>query len=160
MRRWFALPCLALPITLSACGVPEAEASATAYSVEVDYMLQCQGCHLSGGEGFPENDVPRLAGEMGKFLNVEGGRAYLVQVPGAASSDLSDERLAGVLNWMVDRFSPGEAPADFQPYDAAEVARLRAQPLLETRAVRAALIAKVDAWEADETRSEAHRDPN
>lgn len=160
MRCWPALLAAPLAIGLASCGVTEAEASAPAYSVEVDYMLQCQGCHLPGGEGFPANDVPRLAGEMGKFLNVEGGRAYLVQVPGAASSDLSNERLAGVLNWMVMRFSPGQVPTDFKPYTASEVAHFRAQPLVETRAARAALITKVSAWEADETRSEAHRDPN
>ncbi|MEO0589804.1 MAG: hypothetical protein AAFZ11_04500 [Pseudomonadota bacterium] len=160
MRCWPALLAAPLAIGLASCGVTEAEASAPTYSVEVDYMLQCQGCHLPGGEGFPANDVPRLAGEMGKFLNVEGGRAYLVQVPGAASSDLSDERLAGVLNWMVHEFSPGAAPEDFKPYTASEVAHFRAQPLVETRAARAALIAKVDAWEADKTRSEAHLDPN
>ena len=160
MTRWGALLAVPLVASLSACGAAEAEASAPANSVQVDYMLQCQGCHLPGGEGFPDKDVPRLAGEMGKLLNVEGGRAYLVQVPGAASSDLSDERLANVLNWMVQEFSPGQAPADFKPYDGAEIARLRAQPLLGTRAVRAALMTKVSAWEAGQNRSETHRDPN
>ncbi|MEO1730289.1 MAG: cytochrome c [Pseudomonadota bacterium] len=160
MRRWAALLVTPLATGLASCGVAEAEASAPAYSVQVDYMLQCQGCHLPNGEGFPANDVPKLAGEISKFLNVEGGRDYLVQVPGAASSDLSDERLANVLNWMVQEFSPSQVPADFKPYDAAEVARLRARPLLETRAARAALITKVSAWEAGQTRLEARRDPN
>ena len=161
-NTWLAATLLMSLSLLSGCGPQpqEAEASAPSYSVEVDYMLQCQGCHLPDGEGFPAKDVPKLAGEMGKFLNVEGGRAYLVQVPGAASSDLSDERLAGVLNWMVQEFSPGEAPADFKPYSAVEVAQLRAMPLLETRAARAALMSKVSAWEAGQTLSEAHRDPD
>lgn len=118
-------------------------------TARIDYMLNCQGCHLPNGEGFPERDVPRLTGEMGKFLSVEGGRAFLVQVPGAALSDLSDARLAAVTNWMLRRFSPDELSADFEPYDAAEVGALRRPPLLEVAPTRAALMDKIRAVEAE-----------
>ncbi len=118
-------------------------------TVEVDYMLNCQGCHLLDGSGFPERNVPSLTDHMAKFLWVDGGRAFLVQVPGAATSDLTDHRLAKVLNWMLQKFSAGHIPADFVPFSEDEVAGLRATPLVNVSEVRAALIEKIDALEKD-----------
>ncbi|POA52571.1 hypothetical protein C1889_22345 [Pseudomonas sp. FW507-12TSA] len=88
---------------------------------QVDYMLNCQGCHLPGGEGNPQRQVPAFPGQLGKFLGVAGGREYLVQVPGSALSGLSDQALAGVLNWMLVRFGAEQLPSDFKPYTEAEV---------------------------------------
>ena len=53
---------------------------------QVDYMLNCQGCHLPDGSGFPARQVPDLRNRMGSFLSVPGGREYLVQVPGTAQT--------------------------------------------------------------------------
>ncbi len=113
--------------------------------VRIDYMLNCQGCHLPGGEGFPERGVPRLRGEMAAFLGVEGGRAYLVQVPGVALSDLPDDRLARVLNWMLTHFDPDGLPTGFVPYTAQELSILRRDPLTQVTPVREALIARIRA---------------
>ncbi len=117
--------------------------------VRIDYMLNCQGCHLPGGEGFPKRGVPRLRGAVGGFLGVEGGRAYLVQVPGVALSDLPDDRLAAVLNWIIQEFSEAERPADFVPYTAEEVAHLRKSPLIEVAPARKALMERIRAAEED-----------
>ena len=57
----------------------------------VDYMLQCQGCHLADGAGSP-GAVPDLRGSLGRFLAVPGGREYLVRVPGARSRRSRDRR--------------------------------------------------------------------
>lgn len=111
---------------------------------KVDYMLGCQGCHLDNGQGFPEHGVPSLAGYVGNFLRVPGGREFLVQVPGTAQSGLSDARLAAMLNWMLLAFSPNETPADFAPYSAAEVGRLRAHPLVTVKATRTELVQRID----------------
>jgi len=117
--------------------------------VQTDYMLNCQGCHLPDGSGFPERNVPDLVNHMGKFLNVEGGREFLVRVPGAATSDLPDDRLAAVLNWMLEQFSPSEIPSDFAPYTADEVGGLRAAPLIHVTEEREKLIARIAAYEAE-----------
>ena len=116
-------------------------------AVEVDYMLNCQGCHLPDGSGFPARNVPSLTNHMGKFLWVDGGRTFLVQVPGAATSDLSNKRLAAVLNWMLEKFSPDQVPGSFTPYSEEEVAGLRAAPLVNVSDVRAALIGKIEELE-------------
>jgi hypothetical protein len=119
-------------------------AACATQGVQRDYMLNCQGCHLDNGVGFPQRGVPRLTGYMGKFLHVPGGRAFLVQVPGSAQSSLSNERLAGLLNWMLASFSPSEVPGNFKPYSAAEVGALRLHPLVAVTAKRTALVQQIE----------------
>jgi mono/diheme cytochrome c family protein len=125
------------PIALAAA------APAAAESPRVLYMLHCQGCHLADGAGKP-GEVPSLVGTLGRFPAVPGGRAYLVQVPGSAHSPLSDAALASVLNWMVASFGSPADGSGFVPYDAAEVARYRATPLVDVAATRAELLRRMD----------------
>jgi len=115
---------------------------AVAAPPQQDYVLQCMGCHLEDGSGAPGR-VPSLVGQMGRFLGVPGGRAYLVQVPGAAQSPLDDAALAALLNWMLQRFSPGELGADFEPYRAEEVARYRADRPADVGRLRGELLERI-----------------
>lgn len=111
----------------------------------IDYMLKCQGCHRPDGKGDLAS-TPPLAGEVARFLAVPGGREFLGRVPGVASVDLSDERLAEVLNYTLYRFDAGHVPADFKPYTAAELAVLRKAPLrLDRGEARERLIARLEA---------------
>lgn len=113
-------------------------------SEQIDYMLKCQGCHQPDGRGNSVN-TPPLAGQVAKFLHVPGGREFLVQVPGVATTDLDDVRVARLLNWMLPRFDPQHMPAGFAPYTASEVAALRKQPLrLERAKTRAGLIFEIE----------------
>jgi hypothetical protein len=108
------------------------------------YTLNCWGCHLPHAEGIP-GTVPRLAHSMAYFLTVPGGREFLVQVPGVANASLNDKETAEVLNWLLVTFNKQELPADFHPYTAAEVARLRHHPLLDVKHARIDLARKVAA---------------
>lgn len=119
-----------------------AAGGAAAESPQILYMLHCQGCHLADGSGKP-GEVPALAGSLGRFLGVDGGRAYLVQVPGSAHSPLSDAELASVLNWMLQAFGPEDAAGERVPYGASEVARYRASPLVDVVATRAELVRRI-----------------
>ena len=117
------------------------------YSTPTNYQLQCAGCHLGSGEGSRHNDTPRMAGFVGNFLRVEGGREFLVRVPGVAQAALSDGQIADLLNWLL---APGgmagaSTPAGFVPYSAEEVGRLRHQAMLNLPGTRAALIARMRA---------------
>lgn len=114
---------------------------------QLDYMLNCQGCHLPDGSGYPARNVPALNNHLGKFLQVEGGREFLVQVPGSAQSDLPDDRLAAVLNWMLLTFSPEQLPTPFQPYQVEEISRLRQTPLIEVTQVRQKLVENIERGE-------------
>lgn len=116
---------------------------------QADYMLNCQGCHLPEGEGYPARGVPALKGHVGKFLLVEGGREFLVQVPGSAMSDLSNQQLADVLNWILVSFNSAGLPKNFTPYSAEEVTQLRQSPLLEVTKTRSTLIDRIRQHEND-----------
>ena len=105
----------------------------------LDYALNCQGCHRADGAATP-GSVPALAGSVGKFLRVPGGREYLARVPGVAQAPLDDAATAAVLNWVLERFDHDDMPADFAPYTAAEVGRLRRSPLTDVERVRRELI--------------------
>lgn len=107
-----------------------------------NWILQCQGCHRADATGTPQT-TPTMAGVVGQFLHVPGGREYLGEVPGVATAALSDAALAEVLNWSLLRFDPGHVPDDFTPYTPAEIGRLRKKPLrTEAAAVRADLLAR------------------
>jgi hypothetical protein len=119
-------------------------AAPAAADPSVDYMLHCRGCHGPDGEGI-DGGAPAFRGQLGRFLSVPDGRAYLVRVPGAAQSELSDARLAALLDWLVRTFDPDGVPHDFAPYAADEVARYRALPLSEVAATRDGLLRAAEA---------------
>lgn len=97
------------------------------YSPSVNYQLQCLGCHLTNGEGAPSHDIPMMKGFVGNFLKVEGGREFLIRVPGASLSALNNQQLAELINWMLkeDGIAGGSAPKDFKPYTGEEVEAYR-----------------------------------
>ncbi len=107
-----------------------------------NYMLHCQGCHLPRGEGIA-GLVPDLRSAMGKFLQVPGGREFLVRVPGSANAVLGNEDLADLLNWLLVTTSADELNAEWNPYTAGEVGRLRVDPLLNVAQLRASLVAQM-----------------
>jgi len=119
---------------------------ASAYGPSVEYALNCQGCHRADGAGTP-GSVPPLVDSVARFLTVPGGREYLVQVPGVAQAPLDDAALAGVVNWMLARFDKAHIPANFVPYAADEIGRLRTSPLTDVEGVRRRLLAEIERRE-------------
>jgi cytochrome c553 len=109
---------------------------------KLDYMSHCEGCHHADGSGMGTT-VPSLRGEVGKFLATQEGREYLVRVPGTAQALLDDEAIAKVLNWMLRRFDPMRTLENFRPYEAAEVGRLRREPISRPSHERARIIANL-----------------
>jgi hypothetical protein len=109
-----------------------------------NWTLNCQGCHRPDGTG-SAGTAPSLAGTVSKFLTVPGGREYLGRVPGVATSALPSTDLAELMNWMFWRFDKEHLPSDFLPFTAAEIGRLRTQPLrLEASQMRSELLKKAD----------------
>ena len=112
---------------------------AQGWSAQTNYTLHCEGCHLADGSASP-GKVPALAGSVAQFLRAPEGRAYLVRVPGVANAQLDDAELASLLDWALRRFDAANLPADFVPYTADEVHRLRADPLIAVTPARRRLL--------------------
>lgn len=120
-----------------------AAGSLSAATPEIDYMLNCMGCHLAEGQGAPDK-IPSLKGYVARFLSVPEGRQYLIQIPGVTQSSLDDAEIAALTNWLLARFDGEHLPADFAPYTAEEVARYRSKPLTDVAGTRARLIERLE----------------
>lgn len=103
-----------------------------------DYMLYCMGCHGAEARGVP-GKVPALAGSLGLFMRIPEGRNYLLRVPGAANSVLTDAQLAAVLNWLAERY-PAAGGAQPAPFTPGEVQRARHTPLADVQVTRREVI--------------------
>jgi hypothetical protein len=126
-RRAAALALPALLAALPLCASPAQ-----------DYLLYCMGCHGAQAQGVP-GKVPPLATSLALFMRSADGRNYLLRVPGAANSALSDTQLAAVLNWLAESYgAPGEPrPA---PFTVDEVTEVRHTPLADVQARRREVI--------------------
>ncbi len=105
-----------------------------------DYLLHCAGCHLPDGAGAPPL-VPDLRTDLGRLATFPAGRAYLARVPGSAQAPISDEALAELLTWMVERFAGVPAP----PFDAQVIGPQRKVPLADPLSFRAAVLEALPA---------------
>jgi mono/diheme cytochrome c family protein len=104
-----------------------------------DYMLHCMGCHGTEAQGVP-GKIPPLANALSRFMRTAEGRNYVLRVPGAANSALSDGQLAAVLNWLAVRFDASVSTSNPAPFTTEEVSRLRHEPLVSVLAARSAVV--------------------
>lgn len=116
-----------------------AAADMAAADPQTDYLLYCRGCHLRNGEAVPKANVPSLH-ELGPLLTTAEGREYIVRVPGVSQNPMSNERLAAVLNWVMQEFNAHALPADYRPFTAAEVSDARVKVLPDPKAHRAKIL--------------------
>ncbi len=97
------------------------------------------GCHDSGGAG-DIGRIPPLRNTTAQLLRAPKGREYIARVPGSSSASLSDDELAGVLNYILVDLNHDILPQNFKPYTAEEVARLRTPALDNPAKTRGELI--------------------
>ena len=129
---------------LSAVGVLAlALADAADAGPDQDYMLYCMGCHAPDAQGLP-GKIPPLAGSLARFMRTSEGRDYVLRVPGAANSALSDAQLAAVLNWIAARYPGGGEPPP-APFTVEEVTRARRTPLADVKATRREVVRSLAA---------------
>jgi len=126
--------------------LPRAEAPslAVAGSARGHYVLHCAGCHRVDGSGAPEKYVPDLR-RLGRFLRLEGGREFVIGVPGVMGSGLDDAQVAEVANWLLATMAQDSLPACHVLYTAAEVTATRARPMPDVAAVRHRLVEQARA---------------
>jgi len=118
-------------------------AGAASASPGQDYMLYCMGCHGAEAQGVA-GKVPPLAGALARFMRTGEGRNYVLRVPGAANSALSDARLAAVLNWLTERYGAPDEPRP-APFTEEEVTLARRVPLANVQAARREVVRNLAA---------------
>jgi cytochrome c553 len=114
-----SLMALALLLALPAAAAQDAARART------HYIHHCTGCHLMDGRGVPTKGVPSMRNTLDRFLQVRGGREYIVQVPGVMNSPLGDADIANLMNWLLPYVTPAGLPQGTRPYSAEEIASLR-----------------------------------
>ncbi|WP_175857573.1 cytochrome c [Burkholderia anthina] len=140
MRRRLSSWLVAVAGVAGAMAVPaHADGVTDATLARQHWVLNCMGCHTATGGGIP-GKVPPLANSLGYFTHLPAGREYVMRVPGASNSALSDQDLADVLNWVLTTMNRAALPRDFKPYTAAEVAAHRRPAFADVATVRAGLV--------------------
>ena len=91
------------------------------------YLERCGGCHGIQGRSAPKL-VPSLRDQIGYFLCTPETRAYLIRLPSVATAPVPDDVLADLMNFVVFQLGAADK-ARGEEFTAAEVAKLRAQPL-------------------------------
>jgi mono/diheme cytochrome c family protein len=125
---------MARPLLLAVALAAGACAAAVRASPAQDYMLYCMGCHGAQAQGVP-GKIPPLAGSLSLFMRTAEGRDYILRVPGAASSALTDAQLAAVLNWLAESYgAPGQPRV--VPLTVEDVTRVRRTPLADVQTRR------------------------
>lgn len=115
-----------LLLGLCLLGIVPASGAAGVDAARKNFRLYCMGCHQIDGSGSPENGIPTMRDEVGHFLRLPEGRAYLSQVPGTLNTPLSDGDTAELLNWVLVNLGRSSTPPDFQRYTAEDVRTYRA----------------------------------
>ncbi|WP_321917494.1 MULTISPECIES: cytochrome c [unclassified Paraburkholderia] len=136
-RVWLAACAFALGASAHA-----QERGYDAASARNAWTLNCMGCHTGDAHAIP-GKVPPLSSELGHFVRLPEGREFVMRVPGASNSSLSDAELANVLNWLIDTKNADTRPADFRPYTAQEIAARRRPALTDVAKHRAALVERM-----------------
>ena len=104
----------------------------------ISYLLYCSGCHLPDGTGTPP-EVPSLHEDLGRIVQLKGGREYVVRVPGASQAPVSNRELTEILNWILHNFNATTLAAGFIPLTESEVAAARDNVLADPLKYRAEL---------------------
>lgn len=113
-----------------AVGLMLCAATAAYGDARVSYLLHCGGCHLPDGSGTPPV-VPGLREELGRIVQIDGGRDYVVRVPGASQAPISDRELTDILNWILLEFNAQTLPDGYPLLSEQEVTSARQRVLAD-----------------------------
>lgn len=134
----------AQPLGKQAVPRARAESVATATSTRSLFVMHCVGCHGRDAAGSTLGQVPDMR-QVGRFLQVEGGRSFLISVPGVMGAGLDDHKVAEVTNWLLATLAAGSVPPGQPPYTADEVRQARAHPLVDVASRRRELVQRAAA---------------
>ncbi len=109
----------------------------------MNFLHYCAGCHLADGSGKPSKGIPNMRGVLGQFLRVEGGREFIIKVPGVSHTPLGDSDVAALMNWLLDGMAQPSTPPNTPPYTAVEVTRLRSERMVDIPGTRKEIVERL-----------------
>lgn len=126
------------------CGTAAADGDRARFN----YMIHCQGCHLPDAEGYLDK-VPRMNNFIGYFLYSPEGRDFIIRVPGVSTSQLPDDEIAELMNWLINTYSAEQLPDEFIPYTEMEIRALRKSPEADPLTTRLRILKAIAVEEPD-----------
>lgn len=138
----------ALVIALSGASMAQAAGEAhrlapNGQTPHMNFLHYCAGCHLPDGTGKPSKGIPNMQGVLGQFLRVEGGREFIIKVPGVSHTPLADSDVAALMNWLLDGMAQPSTPPNTPPYTAQEVTRLRSERMVDIPGTRKEIVERL-----------------
>jgi mono/diheme cytochrome c family protein len=112
-------------------------ALAAGHSASSDFLLYCSGCHGQDGRGGGEHSgIPDFQNFVGAFAGDDGGRTYVLHVPGVVNTSLDNARIAAVINYIMRTWGGTSLRADFVAFTEEEVTKRRARSVPDVVALR------------------------
>ncbi len=145
-RVWFGIAATTIALTCAGAAQAAGEAPHLApngQTPHMNFLHYCAGCHLPDGSGKPSKGIPNMQGVLGQFLRVEGGREFIIKVPGVSHTPLGDSDVAALMNWLLDGIARPSTPPNTPPYTAAEVTRLRSARMVDIPATRKEIVERL-----------------
>lgn len=135
-------------IALAGAGMAQAAGEAhrlapNGQTPHMNFLHYCAGCHLPDGAGKPSKGIPNMRGVLGQFLRVDGGREFIIKVPGVSHTPLADSDVAALMNWLLAGIAQPSTPPNTPPYTAAEVTRLRSERMVDIPGTRKEIVERL-----------------
>ena len=142
-RAVTTLAAVALAATAAHAGRDTSRLPPNGHTPQLNYLQYCSGCHREDGRGAPAKGIPNMRGVLGHFLRVDGGREFIVKVPGVSHTPLADSDVAALMNWLLAGIAQPSTPSGTAPYTADEIARLRRERLVDVPGTRKQLVERL-----------------
>jgi hypothetical protein len=116
------------------------------HSASSNFIQYCSGCHGQDGRGGgATSGIPDLRNFVGAFAGDEGGRTYVLHVPGVVNTSLDDAEIAAVINYVMKTWGGTSLFPDFVPFTTREVIRRRARSVQDVVALRREIVQRLNA---------------
>jgi cytochrome c553 len=134
---------IAVVVCTALCG---SFAVSAGHSASSNFIQYCSGCHGQNGRGAGVNSgIPDFKNFVGAFASDDGGRTYVLHVPGVVNTSLDDAEIAAAMNYIMRTWGGTSLRADFVEFTADEVRTRRARSVPDVVALRRQVVERLHA---------------
>ena len=122
----------------------DASHAASPLTMRATYVIHCSGCHGLQGAGNRDGGIPDFHNSVSALSKDDDGRTYLSQVPGVASSGLSNQQIAEVLNYVIITWRT-DSDLPLTPFTSTEVAERRHRVVADIVELRRQVVTRLQS---------------